>query len=81
MWPYAEIKRRCGSTKPHFLFTMAAVAPAATKLLVGFPSVSKTVMPACKRVVISTAELDAVVCMPENGPLIKGGLLFLSVHA
>ena len=36
-----EIMR--GSTKPHFLFAMAAVAPVATKLLVGFPSVSKAV--------------------------------------
>ena len=37
VWPYAKIKRRCGSAKPHFLLAMAAVAPAATKLLVSFP--------------------------------------------
>ena len=42
----AEIKRRRGSAKPHSLFAMAAVAPATTKLLVGFPSVSKAVTPA-----------------------------------
>ena len=72
MWPYAEIKRRRGSAKPHFPLAMAAVAPAATKLLVGFPKAVTLFQP---------PELDAVVPMPENGPLIEGGLLFLSVHA
>ena len=72
MWPYTEIKRRRGSAKPHFPPTMAAIVPTATKLIVGFPKAVTLFQP---------PELDAVVRMPENGPLIEGGLLFLSVRA